>query len=80
MRVYNYCIHKPEQTMIVVNQQVTLNNCLPPNWFKKGFPLLLTGKVTKVFKNGNFAVSVNELPNRSDDGKRTMHFSAEDLA
>ncbi len=38
-----------------------------------------TGIVQKVFKNGKVAVAVDQLPNRSRDGRATMHFDANEL-
>jgi hypothetical protein len=59
---------------IQVGQKVEIKNALPQPWFKKEYPEFLTGKVEKVFKNGNVAVAVDQLQNRSEDGKRTIHF------
>jgi hypothetical protein len=62
---------------IQVGQKVEIKNTLPQPWFKKAYPEFLTGKVEKVFKNGNVAIAVDQLHNRSEDGKRTIHFRSE---
>jgi len=41
-------------------------------WPKKG--VRVTGTVQKLFKNGKVAVAVDQLRNRSEDGKHTCHF------
>jgi hypothetical protein len=43
-------------------------------WWPKG---VLTGTVQKLFKNGKVAVAVDQLPNNSDDGCKTMNFPAD---
>ena len=45
-------------------------------WPKSGD---VTGTVERVFKNGKVAVAVDQLGNRSDDHKRTIHFGPADL-
>lgn len=45
-------------------------------WPKTG---ATTGTVQKLFKNGQIAVAVHQLRNRSADGFRTLQFSAESL-
>lgn len=47
-------------------------------WWPK-FGETVTGTVQKVFKNGRVAVAIDQLPNRSEDGKSTMNVPAEHL-
>lgn len=42
-------------------------------WWPQG---TVTGTVQKTFKNGNIAIAIDQLQNRSDDGRRTMNIPA----
>lgn len=44
-------------------------------WWPK-FGTKVTGTVQRIFKNGNIAVAVDQLPNRSDDMRKTMNLPA----
>ena len=46
-------------------------------WPKRGVEV--TGTVQKVYKNGKVAVAIDQLRNRSEDGKHTMHMRPESL-
>lgn len=43
-------------------------------WWPKTGPV--TGTVQRVFKNGQVAVAIDQLGNRSEDGHRTLHLAA----
>jgi len=54
----------------------------PPDayiWTTKWWPQRgdVTGTVQKTFKNGKVAVAIDQLRNRSDDGRKTMNLPAE---
>lgn len=65
--------------MFAINQEITAPNNLPIQWwsiesnFKFGriFPTTLTGKITKICKNGNVHFACNEMRNLSADGLAT---------
>jgi hypothetical protein len=65
--------------MFTLNQEITAPNTLPTQWwskesnFKYGttVPLTLTGKITKISKNGNIHFACNEMRNNSADGLTT---------
>ena len=63
---------------IQAGQKVKLVNNLPDGWFDAPTPIL-TGTIEKVFKNGKFSAAIDQLKNRSADGKKSMHFSKGDL-
>ncbi len=72
---------------IKIGQEVTAVNTFPKQWwgkesnykYGKTIPLVITGKVTKIFKNGKLLVPINEMPNNSGDGLTSMNIEQKDL-
>ncbi len=72
---------------LTAGQEITAFNTYPKEWWSeesnflygKVYPLVVTGVITKVFKNGTLLVAINEMRNGSEDGKRSMHVNKDDL-
>lgn len=62
-----------DKVKIVLNDNDPLYGTV---WWPKG---QVTGVVQKIFKNGKVMVAIDQLPNRSDDGKSSMNFPANEL-
>lgn len=64
-----------------IGETIEFANTLPEPWFKHlpAYPKTLSGTVQKLFKNGNVAVAVHQLPNGSEDGCRTIHFKQDTM-
>jgi hypothetical protein len=63
-------------TILTIGQTVTITApegaaLYTTTWWPK-MGTKVTGTVQKVFKNGNVAVAVDQLPNRSADMRKTM--------
>jgi len=73
--------------ILEVGQEITAFNTFPKEWwgkesnFKYGkvAPLIISGVITKIFKNGKLLVAVNEMPNISADGKTSMNIEQDNL-
>ena len=70
------------KTTLRVGQKVKVvipaDHCLYTTqwWPKRGVEV--TGTVQKLFKNGKVAVAIDQLRNKSEDGRHTMNWSSTD--
>lgn len=70
-------MEKTLETGMAVKVQVAANSpFLSCVWWPKGE---VTGKVQKLFKNGQVAVAVDQLYVAGGDNKRTLHFNRSEL-